>query len=170
MEYRKISSPPSSSQTFFSNFYQVTSIFSEATASLNLKSRQLQSLDSKRQQACSTVTETNAEWQQMHLRVHTFAACAVVGLAALPDKLNPLVRPLMEAVKKEENTLVQGYAASSIARLLQLCTGRTPCPNSKIIKNLCGSVCVEPMLTPNAECPVPPHIPPIQDGCKGENT
>lgn len=144
----------------------VTSIFSEATASLNLKSRQLQSLDSKRQQACSTVAETSAEWQQMHLRVHTFAACAMVGLAALPDKLNPLVRPLMEAVKKEENTLVQGYAASSIARLLQLCTERTPCPNSKIIKNLCSSVCVDPMLTPNAECPVPPHTPPTQDGCK----
>ncbi|MCI4376245.1 hypothetical protein PGIGA_G00186100 [Pangasianodon gigas] len=144
----------------------VTSIFSEATASLNLKSRQLQSLDSKRQQACSTVAETSAEWQQMHLRVHTFAACAVVGLAALPDKLNPLVRPLMEAIKKEENILVQGYAASSIARLLQLCTSRTPCPNSKIIKNLCSSVCVDPMLTPNAECPVPPHTPPTQDGCK----
>ncbi|KAK2852480.1 hypothetical protein Q7C36_007681 [Tachysurus vachellii] len=144
----------------------VTSIFSEATASLNLKSRQLQSLDSKRQQACSTVSETSAEWQQMHIRVHTFAACAVVGLAALPEKLNPVVRPLMDAVKKEENTLVQGYAASSIARLLQLCTGRTPCPNSKIIKNLCGSVCVDPMLTPNAECPVPPHTPPTQDGCK----
>ncbi|XP_027030782.2 TATA-binding protein-associated factor 172 [Tachysurus fulvidraco] len=144
----------------------VTSIFSEATASLNLKSRQLQSLDSKRQQACSTVSETSTEWQQMHIRVHTFAACAVVGLAALPEKLNPVVRPLMDAVKKEENTLVQGYAASSIARLLQLCTGRTPCPNSKIIKNLCGSVCVDPMLTPNAECPVPPHTPPTQDGCK----
>ncbi|KAM9476591.1 TATA-binding protein-associated factor 172 isoform 2-T2 [Clarias gariepinus] len=144
----------------------VTTIFSEATASLNLKSRQLQSLESKRQQACSTVAETSAEWQQMHLRVHTFAACAVVGLAALPEKLNPLVRPLMEAVKKEENTLVQGYAASSIARLLQLCTGRTPCPNSKIIKNLCSSVCVDPVLTPNAECPVPPHMPPTQDGCK----
>ncbi|KAI5617401.1 TATA-binding protein-associated factor 172, partial [Silurus asotus] len=141
-------------------------IFSEATASLNLKSRPLQSLDSKRQQACSTVAETSAEWQQMHLRVHTFAACAVVGMAALPDKLNPLVRPLMEAVKKEENTLVQGYAASSIARLLQLCTGRTPCPNSKIIKNLCSSICVDPMLTPNAECPVPPPTPPTQDGCK----
>ncbi|KAF7710283.1 TATA-binding protein-associated factor 172 isoform X2 [Silurus meridionalis] len=144
----------------------VTSIFSEATAPLNLKSRPLQSLDSKRQQACSTVAETSAEWQQMHLRVHTFAACAVVGMAALPDKLNPLVRPLMEAVKKEENTLVQGYAASSIARLLQLCTGRTPCPNSKIIKNLCSSICVDPMLTPNAECPVPPPTPPTQDGCK----
>lgn len=148
----------------------MTTIFSTSTSSLNLKSRQLQPLDSKRQQTCSTVAETNAEWQQLHLRVHTFAACAVVALAALPDKLNPLVRPLMEAIKKEENVPVQSYAASSIARLLQLCTARTPCPNSKIIKNLCSSLCVEPTLTPNAECPVPPpHTPPTQDGTKGED-
>ncbi|XP_062852263.1 TATA-binding protein-associated factor 172 [Trichomycterus rosablanca] len=144
----------------------VTTIFSEATSSLNLKSRQLQPLDSKRQQTSSTVAETSAEWQQLHLRVHTYAACAVVALAALPEKLNPVVRPLMEAVKKEENVLVQGYAASSIARLLQLCTGRTPCPNSKIIKNLCSSLCLDPMLTPNAECPVPPHTPSTQDSGK----
>ncbi|KAL7877989.1 hypothetical protein SRHO_G00046320 [Serrasalmus rhombeus] len=144
----------------------VTTIFSDATASLNLKSRQFQPLDSKRQQACSTVAETSAEWQQLHLRVHTFTACAVVGLAALPDKLNPLVRPLMDAVKKEENTLVQGYAASKIARLLQLCAGRTPCPNAKIVKNLCSSVCVDPLLTPNAACPVQPPTLPSQESSK----
>uniref|UniRef100_A0A8B9GYI2 B-TFIID TATA-box binding protein associated factor 1 n=1 Tax=Astyanax mexicanus TaxID=7994 RepID=A0A8B9GYI2_ASTMX len=144
----------------------VTTIFSDATASLNLKSRQFQPLDSKRQQTCSTVVETNTEWQQLHLRVHTFTACAVVSLAALPEKLNPVVRPLMEAVKKEENTLVQGYAASKIAQLLQLCAGRTPCPNAKIVKNLCSSVCVDPMLTPNAGCPVQPPAPPTQEGGK----
>ncbi|XP_066534947.1 TATA-binding protein-associated factor 172 isoform X2 [Hoplias malabaricus] len=145
----------------------VTTIFTDATASLNLKSRQFQPLDSKRQQACSTVSETSAEWQQLHMRVHTFTACAVVSLGSLPDKLNPLVRPLMEAVKKEENTLVQGYAASKIARLLQLCAGRTPCPNSKIVKNLCSSVCVDLMLTPSAACPVQPPIPTTQESGKG---
>lgn len=115
------------------------------------------------------MAETSADWHQLHLRVHTFTACAVVGLAALPDKLNPVVRPLMEAVKKEENTLVQGYAASKIARLLQLCASRTPCPNAKIVKNLCGSVCVDPMLTPNAACPVQPPTLPTQESGKGEN-
>ncbi|XP_030628139.1 TATA-binding protein-associated factor 172 [Chanos chanos] len=134
----------------------VTTVFSESTAAFNMKSKQFQALDSKRQQAQSTVSETSIEWQQLHLRVHTFTACAVVGLAALPDKLNPVVRPLMEAVRKEENTLVQGYAASNIARLLQLCAGRLPCPNPKIVKNLCTSVCVDPLLTPTAACPVPP--------------
>uniref|UniRef100_A0A4W6D9Z9 B-TFIID TATA-box binding protein associated factor 1 n=1 Tax=Lates calcarifer TaxID=8187 RepID=A0A4W6D9Z9_LATCA len=134
----------------------VTTIFTESTAGLNVKSKQWQALDSKRQQAQATVMETSAEWQQLHLRVHMFTACAVINLQVLPDKLNPLVRPLMEAIKREENTLIQGYAAAFIAKLLQQCAGRSPCPNPKIIKNLCASACVDSSVTPSSACPVPP--------------
>ncbi|CAG6017888.1 unnamed protein product [Menidia menidia] len=141
----------------------VTTIFTESTASLNVKSKQWLALESKRQQAQATVMETNAEWQELHLRVHMFTACAVINQHALPDKLNPLVRPLMEAVKREENTLIQGYAASFIAKLLQACSGRSPCPNPKIIKNLCASACVDSAATPSSGCPVPP----TQDDSKG---
>lgn len=138
-------------------------MFSESTAGLNAKSKQWQALESKRQQAQSTVAETNTEWQQLHLRVHMFTACAVINLQTLPDKLNPVVRPLMEAIKREENTLVQGYAASFVAKLLQQCCGRSPCPNTKIIKNLCASACVDSSTTPSSACPVPP----TQDNVKG---
>eukprot|EP00063_Salmo_salar_P034843 XP_014009678.1 PREDICTED: TATA-binding protein-associated factor 172-like [Salmo salar] len=134
----------------------VTTIFAESTVGLDMKSKQFHPLDSKRQQAQSTVGETSLEWQQLHLRVHMFTACAVVNLQALPDKLNPVVRPLMEAAKREENTLVQGYAASFIAKLLQQCATRQPCPNSKIVKNLCSAICMDPLLTPSSACPVPP--------------
>ncbi|KAH0623625.1 hypothetical protein JD844_006574, partial [Phrynosoma platyrhinos] len=134
----------------------ITTIFSEVTSSLNLNPKILQQLESKRQQVQMTVTETNQEWQTLHLRVHTFTACAVVNLEQLPEKLNPVIKPLMETVKKEENTLVQNYAALCIAKLLQQCTTRSPCPNSKIIKNLCNSLCVDPHLTPLASCPAQP--------------
>ncbi|KAM9345373.1 TATA-binding protein-associated factor 172 [Symphorus nematophorus] len=136
----------------------VTTIFTETTAGLNVKSKQWQALDSKRQQAQATVMETSTEWQQLHLRVHMFTACAVINLQVLPDKLNPLVRPLMEAIKREENTLIQGYAASFIAKLLQQCAARSPCPNPKIIKNLCASACVDSTATPSSSCPVPPTL------------
>lgn len=109
--------------------------------------------------------ETSTEWQQLHLRVHMFTACAVVNLQVLPDKLNPLVRPLMEAIKREENTLIQSYAASFIAKLLQQCAGRSPCPNPKIIKNLCASACVDSSATPSSACPVPP----TQENAKGKS-
>lgn len=138
-------------------------MFSESTAGLNEKSKQLLALESKRQQARSTVTETNSEWQQLHLRVHMLTACAVVNLQLLPDKLNPVVRPLMEAIRREENTLVQGCAASFLAKLLQQCCGRSPCPNPKIVKNLCASACVDSSTTPSSACPVPP----TQEAVKG---
>lgn len=110
--------------------------------------------------------ETSAEWQQLHLRVHMFTACAVINLQVLPDKLNPLVRPLMEAIKREENTLIQGYAAAFVAKLLQQCAGRSPCPNTKIIKNLCASACVDSSVTPSSACPVPP----TQENAKGKSS
>uniref|UniRef100_A0A7N6ALC5 BTAF1 RNA polymerase II, B-TFIID transcription factor-associated n=1 Tax=Anabas testudineus TaxID=64144 RepID=A0A7N6ALC5_ANATE len=143
----------------------VTTIFTESTAGLNVKSKQWQALDSKRQQAQATVMETSTEWQQLHLRVHMFTACAVINLQGLPDKLNPLVRPLMEAIKREENTLIQSYAASFVAKLLQQCAGRSPCPNPKIIKNLCASACVDSSATPSSACPVPP----TQENAKGNS-
>ncbi|NXO33075.1 BTAF1 factor, partial [Locustella ochotensis] len=146
----------------------VTSVFNEVTSSFTLNPKVLQQLDSKRQQVQMTVTETNQEWQVLHLRVHTFAACAVVNLQQLPEKLNPVIKPLMEAIKKEENTLVQNYVASCIAKLLQQCTTRSPCPNSKIIKNLCNSLCVDPHLTPLAACPAQPQS--SHENSKGPNS
>uniref|UniRef100_A0A7N6BX60 BTAF1 RNA polymerase II, B-TFIID transcription factor-associated n=1 Tax=Anabas testudineus TaxID=64144 RepID=A0A7N6BX60_ANATE len=137
----------------------------ELVTGLNVKSKQWQALDSKRQQAQATVMETSTEWQQLHLRVHMFTACAVINLQGLPDKLNPLVRPLMEAIKREENTLIQSYAASFVAKLLQQCAGRSPCPNPKIIKNLCASACVDSSATPSSACPVPP----TQENAKGNS-
>lgn len=142
---------------------QVTSIFTESTAGVNKKAKQWQVLDSKRQQCQATVVETSSEWQQLHLRVHMFAACAVINLQVLPDKLNPLIRPLMEVVKREENALIQGYAASFIAKLLQQCVARSPCPNPKITKNLCASACADSSATPSSACPVPL----VQDNAKG---
>ncbi|XP_057704435.1 TATA-binding protein-associated factor 172 [Corythoichthys intestinalis] len=141
----------------------LTTIFTESTSGLNMKTKPGQVLDSKRQQAQATVMETSNEWQQLHLRVHMFTACAVINLHVLPDKLNPLVRPLMESIKREENTLIQSYAASFIAKLLQQCGGRSPCPNPKIIKNLCASVCADSSVTPSSACPVPTPL----DNSKG---
>ncbi|EHB13114.1 TATA-binding protein-associated factor 172 [Heterocephalus glaber] len=146
----------------------VTTVFHEATSTFDLNPQVLQQLDGKRQQVQMTVTETNQEWQVLQLRVHTFAACAVVSLQQLPEKLNPIIKPLMETIKKEENTLVQNYAAQCIAKLLQQCTTRTPSPNSKIIKNLCSSLCVDPYLTPCVTCPVPTQSG--QENLKGSNS
>ncbi|KAM5142212.1 TATA-binding protein-associated factor 172 [Mantella aurantiaca] len=133
----------------------VSTVFNESTAVLRENPKAFQILDVKRQQVQMTVMETNQEWQVLQLRVHMFAACAIVNLNQLPEKLNPIIKPLMEAVKKEENTAVQSYAALCIAKLLQQCISRTPCPNPKILKNLCSSVCVDSNITPALSVPAP---------------
>ncbi|XP_075072265.1 TATA-binding protein-associated factor 172 isoform X2 [Mixophyes fleayi] len=132
----------------------VTTLFNEASAPW-VNSKLYQQLDGKRQQVQMTVMETNQEWQVLQLRVHTLAACAIVNIMQLPEKLNPVIKPLMEAVKKEENTVVQNYVALCIAKLLQQCIARTPCPNPKILKNLFSSVCVDTNITPSVSCPAP---------------
>jgi hypothetical protein len=70
-------------------------------------------------------------------------ASAVVSLgeAALPLKLNPVVKPLMEAVRREETLILQREAALSLVRLMGLILGRTPCPNPKIVTNLVSFLC-----------------------------
>ena len=35
-----------------------------------------------------------------------------------------------------------------MSQLLSLCRSRTPCPNGKIVKNLCTLVCSDPNYTP----------------------
>ncbi|XP_053548913.1 TATA-binding protein-associated factor 172 [Bombina bombina] len=136
----------------------VTAIFNEVTSPLIGNPKLFQQLDGKRQQVQMTIMETNQEWQVLQLRVHTFAACAIVNLLQLPEKLNPIIKPLMEAVKKEENIMVQNYVGLSIAKLLRQCILRTPCPNPKIIKNLCSSLCIDPNITPPVSCPTPALI------------
>ncbi|XP_053306351.1 TATA-binding protein-associated factor 172 isoform X2 [Spea bombifrons] len=133
----------------------VTTVFNEATAALGVNTKPFQQLDGKRQQVHVTVMETNQEWQVLLLRVHMFAACAVVNFMQLPEKLNPVIKPLMEAIKKEDNCKVQSYAAQCIAKLLQQSTSRTPCPNQKIVKNVCSSLCIDPNITPSVKCPAP---------------
>ncbi|CAI9571309.1 unnamed protein product, partial [Staurois parvus] len=146
----------------------VTTVFNEATAVLRGDIKAFQILDAKRQQVQMTVVETNQEWQVLQLRVHMFAACAIISLMQLPEKLNPIIKPLMEAVRKEENTVVQNYAALCIAKLLQQCISRTPSPNHKILKNLCSSVCVDSNITPSVSCPAP--VINNTDNSKGSNS
>lgn len=73
-----------------------------------------------------------------------------MAFRVLSDKLNPVIKPLMDSIKLEENEQLQGSAARTLARLLELCQTRTPCPNTKILKNVCNFLCSDSDLTPRA--------------------
>ena len=45
-------------------------------------------------------------------------------------------------------SLWQTRSAKALAKLLELCIVRDPCPNPKIVKNLCNFACSDPAVTP----------------------
>lgn len=50
--------------------------------------------------------------------------------------------------------LLKTRSAKALAKLLELCMERDPCPNPKIIKNLCSFVCSDPAVTPSVNLSV----------------
>lgn len=95
----------------------------------------------ERRQALQTGATTTLTQQHM---LHVMSTSALAGAAAMlhclppsPQPLNPVVKPLMEAIKREENEELQKLAAKHLARLVDTCVDRKPSPNIKVqIQNL----------------------------------
>lgn len=66
----------------------------------------------------------------------------------LPEKLNPVVKPLMESVKRENNEQLQAVTAKFLTQLIEQIEQRIPCPNIKIVSNLCTFLRCDPEFTP----------------------
>lgn len=83
-------------------------------------------------------------------QVMASAAGAVIAIGALPAKLNPIIRSVMNSVKFEENADLQKRSGYSIANLIKLCQkpDARSNPSEKIVKNLCAFVCQDTTRTP----------------------
>lgn len=86
----------------------------------------------------------------LHVTVSASVAAAVVWMADLPARLNPVILPLMAAVKREQEEVLQQKAAEALAELIFSCVGRRPSPNDKLIRNLCSLTCSDFHETPQA--------------------
>ncbi len=77
-------------------------------------------------------------------------ASAVIALGALPDKLNPIIRSVMNSIKFEENLDLQERSARAVAHLIEVCCRpeAKSNPSGKIVKNLCAFVCQDTTITP----------------------
>lgn len=104
--------------------------------------------------AKAIVQATAAELQATELYHHTSAllalASAVVAGGRLPPKLNCVLQNLMAGLRREPVQELQAVAAEALAELMVGCTSRQPCPNDKLLKNLCGMLCGDPAETPCA--------------------
>ncbi|XP_076073071.1 TATA-binding protein-associated factor 172-like [Mytilus galloprovincialis] len=128
-----------------------TSVYEEIKA--NLRPKVLQTFEDRRKQLQKMVEQTTKELQTLTLRVQCSLSKAVVELNNLPEKMNPVVRPLMECMKKEENIDLQFEAAESLCHLIKKCLSRNPNPSVKVVKNLHGFLCCDPTFTPLVENP-----------------
>ncbi|XP_049802115.1 TATA-binding protein-associated factor 172 [Schistocerca nitens] len=106
-------------------------------SSHKLKPKVAESLEERRRAIQAAVSQTSSDQTLLSTSTQAALAGAVTMLQCLPEKLSPVVKPLMEAIKKEENEQLQSLAAEHLSRLVELCVNRIPCPNAKIITNLC---------------------------------
>lgn len=102
---------------------------------LKLEPKLIELLEERRR-ALETDALVSANQQQtLHVSVMAALAGAATMLHCLPEvshPLNPIVKPLMESIKREENEELQRLSAKHLAHLVNLCVNRTPCPNSKV--------------------------------------
>lgn len=102
---------------------------------IKLKPKVIDSLKERRKALEIGANDTAA--QQLAYNVMSMSALAGAAtmlhcLPPSPQPLNPLVKPLMEAIKREENEELQKLAAKHLSYLVELCLDRQPSPNAKV--------------------------------------
>ena len=64
-------------------------------------------------------------------------AGALLDIEAVGDTLNPIIKPIMESVKTQQNVQIQNYSIQKVPKLLELCLKRgSTHVAEKIVKNL----------------------------------
>ncbi|KAJ8627928.1 hypothetical protein MRB53_021235 [Persea americana] len=110
----------------------------------------LDDIESSQQRLLSTSGYLKCVQGNLHVTVTALIASAVVWMSELPARLNPIILPLMAAVRREQEEILQQQAAEALAELICHCVTRRPGPNDKLIKNLCSLTCMDPCETPQA--------------------
>eukprot|EP00955_Chlamydomonas_euryale_P112130 366113-Chlamydomonas_euryale.AAC.1 len=88
--------------------------------------------------------------QYLHLGVLACGAAAAVRAGPLPPKLNAVIQPLMNAVRKEPEAALQRTCARALAELMRAAASRAPCPNDKLVRNVVAMVVGDPAEVPCA--------------------
>ena len=114
--------------------------------SKDLRGKVVQSLEGKCSVLSKSLNDVVKQHESLTTSTNACLASAFIAWKSLPDKLNPLIRPLMDSIKREENEIIQDMSAEHLAKLLGNCL--TPAP--KVIKNLITFLCSDPDQTPIA--------------------
>ncbi|XP_050421403.1 TATA-binding protein-associated factor 172 [Adelges cooleyi] len=127
---------------------QLTAPDSVLLTSLKNRPKIMQQLEERRLSLYYTQKQINADLAALTLSTKASLAGALTMLQCLPEKIRPVVKPLMESIKKEQNEIIQKRSADHLAILMDFCVNRPLCPNSTIANNLCSFLCVDTDFTP----------------------
>lgn len=89
-------------------------------------------------------------WQSTRNMIQGASAAAVAATGLLPEKISPIIKPLMDSIKTEKLVPAQEICASALSKVLMMARSREKCPNGKVIKNLTNILCQDPEITPLA--------------------
>lgn len=92
--------------------------------------------------------QTSQEQEQLQLRSCFSLASSSIELNCLCERMNPLIRPLIDCIRFESNSDLQQISSKHLALLLSTCSKRTPNPVPKIFKNLLNYLCNDQTKTP----------------------
>ncbi|KAH9632086.1 hypothetical protein HF086_015290 [Spodoptera exigua] len=125
----------------------LTTMSQPLVAAMKLK-RVAQTLEERRKNLQAAVNLCTIEQGSLNVSVQAALAGACANLHLLPEKLNPVIRPLMESIKKEPSEELQQNSADTLAVLLSQLVDRDPCPNNKVLVNLKAFLRCDPEYTP----------------------
>ncbi|RSH82478.1 TATA-binding protein-associated factor mot1 [Apiotrichum porosum] len=97
--------------------------------------------------------------ERLDIQVAAGVAGALISLGTMPPKLGPVVKAVMDGVKKEESALLQAGAADSVGALVAYCCSpeftAAVNPTDKVLRNLFtflnSDVSVTPVFSTNAD-------------------
>ncbi|XP_075146462.1 histone acetyltransferase 1 [Haematobia irritans] len=133
------------------NLEQIEAVATTLTADLRkfpLKPKILEMLEDRRKGLQSAFQQTSSEQAKYNISTQAALAGAIVCLKCLPEKLNPVVKPLMESIKREEGTLLQELSCEFLVEFMDQVCDRDPSPNSKLLNNLCALLKSDSEFTP----------------------
>ncbi|XP_055324394.1 TATA-binding protein-associated factor 172 [Sitodiplosis mosellana] len=102
-----------------------------------LKTKTVELLEERRRSLQQSLAQTNHEQNILNVSTLAILAGATVNMESIPDRLNPVVKPLMESIKRERCQIIQQLAAQYLVKLLDFVRNRNPNPINKIVINLC---------------------------------
>lgn len=119
----------------------------------------LANLKDRQRKVLASIGYFSAMKDKLDVQVAAGVAGALIALGVMPPKLGPVVKAVMDGVKKEESELLQARAADSVGALVAFCCSpefsAAVNPVDKVLKNLFtflnSDVSVTPVFTPTTE-------------------